>query len=70
MINQVIIPFNFYNNFKLSIYNFGIIKKCYSTYKKSFGNISYWESSKTKTIHILLEKETNTFLELFIFKKK
>lgn len=70
MIDPAITSFNIYNNFKLSIYNFGIIKKCYSTYKKTFGDISYWESSKTKTIHILLEKETNIFLELFIFKKK
>lgn len=69
MINPVIASFNIYNNFKLSIYSFGIIKKGYSAYKKTFGDISYWESSKTKTIHILCEKEINTFLELFIFKK-
>ena len=70
MINPVITSFNIYNNFKLSIYNFGIINKDHSAYKKTFGDISYWESSKTKTIHILCEKETNTFLELFMFKKK
>lgn len=67
MINPVIIPFNIYNNFKLSIYNLSIINTDYSTYKKTFGNICYWENNKTKAIHILCEKETNTFLVLFIF---